>query len=549
MEIGYVKSIRGPIVYLDGLPSVKIGDLVVAEDGTLGFISGLLPELAEALIVKAGNVRPGQSFKPANRTLSVAAGDFLFGRVINPLGEPADDKGPIKADKETLVPLEPEPLGIGKRAFIKDQFETGITLIDTIIPIGKGQRELLLGDARSGKSGFLIDIVVNQKEKDIVCVYGCIGKPASDVRDLVGALEREDAMKKTVFVAGFSDDAAPLIYLTPKTALAIACYFQKQGKDVLLIMDDMGAHAKTYREISLLAERAPGREAYPGDIFYEHAHLLERAGSFDKSVGGGSITALPVIELGMTDFTGFISTNIMSMTDGHFLFSNDLYSQAQRPAVDLLLSVSRVGQQTQSRVQTDLAFKVKQVLTEANRLASLTSFSAELPPETRLLLSRKSLIMEILRQAPSVNITRDKQTILLALPFCSFISSKEEKFLAAFKDKIISALTTNPKLAEFCQSALQLSSADELINKLDALGPEVMRAIQNRPVVKPAGGSASGARPPTAAEILAGAAPTIAPPAPAQAATPPPAQPAPTPATPTLAPTAPVQQSEQKPSK
>jgi F-type H+-transporting ATPase subunit alpha len=417
--------------------------------------------------------------------LSVPAGDFLFGRVINPLGEAIDGKGPIPAEADKLVPLEPESLGIAKRAFIKDQFETGVAVVDTIIPLGKGQRELLLGDARSGKTGFLLDIVINQKDKDTVCIYGCVGKPPGDVHDLVGTLEREKALGKTIFVVGSSDDTAPLIYLAPKTALALACFFQKQGRDVLLILDDMGSHAKTYREISLLAERTPGREAYPGDIFYEHAHLLERAGSFDPTAGSGSITALPVIELGMTDFTGFISTNIMSMTDGHFLFNNDLYGQGQRPAIDLLLSVSRVGQQTQSHVQTELAFKIKQVLTEAARLASLTSFSAELPPETRLLLARKSLIMEALRQAPSENIPKEKQVILLALPFCPFFESKEEKFLAAFKSAIIEALSANPKLAEFTKNVGQLSGAEELVAKLNELGPEILGAIQKPPAPPP----------------------------------------------------------------
>ncbi|MCL4398033.1 F0F1 ATP synthase subunit alpha [Patescibacteria group bacterium] len=484
MEIGYVKAIRGPIVYLDGLPGAKLGDIVESDGGASGFVSGLNSDSVEILIIRNDDVKPGTAFKPTGRNLAVPVGDFLLGRGINPLGEPIDDKGAISKNQEVLQPLDQIAPGVAGREFIQEQFVTGVSLVDTIVPIGRGQRELILGDARSGKTGFLIDVVINQKHQDTICVYACIGKPATDVYDLMAAVKREKALDKTIFVVSFSADAAPLIYLTPKAAFAVAGYFQKQGKNVLVILDDLGAHAKIYREISLLAERTPGREAYPGDIFYEHAHLLERAGKFNKQTGGGSITALPVVELGLTDFVGFIPTNIMSMTDGHLLFSANLYNQGQRPAVDLLLSVSRVGQQTQKHVQTDLAFKIKQMVNEADRLASLSSFSTELPPETRLLLIRREMIMEILRQPPSVNISPAKQIVLLALPFCHFIEIKDEKFLVAFKKTVLDALDTEPRLKEFVSKALDLPSANELIKGLEELGPVIMGIIGK---VKPEG--------------------------------------------------------------
>ena len=477
MEIGYVKSVKGPIIYLDGLPGAKIGDLVASESGALGFVSALTPSQVEVMLIRTDDVRPGQSFTPTGKGLSIPVGDFLLGRAINPLGEPVDGGAPVPKTGVTDVSLEPTTMGVATREFIRQQFETGIALVDTVAPIGKGQRELVLGDARSGKSGFLVDVIVNQRDKDTVCIYGCIGKPATDVRDLMDALKRNKAFKNVIFVASFSGDTPPLIYLSPKAALAVATFFQQQGRDVLLILDDMGVHAKIYREISLLGGRTPGREAYPGDIFYEHAHLLERAGCFNKQSGGGSITALPMVELGLTDFTGFISTNLMSMTDGHFLFDAALYSQGQRPAIDLLLSVSRVGQQTQSRVQVELGFRLKQILTEAARLVSLTSFSSELPPETRRLLTQKNMIMELMRQAQSVDISLGEQAVLMCLPLCDFLKLKDEKFLLAFKDIIIGSFKTNEKVKAVVNAALGLSGVDELIVKTNELGPEFLAEV------------------------------------------------------------------------
>lgn len=490
MEVGYVKDIKGPIVYLDGLPTAKVGDLVSGENDVMGYVSGLTPLRVEVMILSAGKTIPGQAFHPTGKSLSVPVGDFLLGRAISPLGVAIDGKKPIPVNKDNLSPLEQPIPGVADRRFIREQFETGITLVDTLIPLGKGQRELIIGDARSGKTGFILDIIANQKKHNIICVYACIAKPSSDVFDLIKALEKSASLENTVFIASFSTDSSPLVFLTPQTALTIANYFQKQGKDVLVILDDMGAHAKVYREISLLSDRPPGREAYPGDIFYQHAHLMERAGNFASSVGGGSITALPVIELGLTGFTGFIPTNIMSMTDGHLLFSSGLYSQGRRPAVDLTLSVSRVGQQTQFLVQTELAYKIKSLLIDAERLITLTSFSTELPVETRNLLSQRSVILEILRQQSGTNISTNKQAVLLAMSLCKLMEGKDEKFIMALKDPILKALDENPKLAAFTQNVFNFSGADELITKLNELIPEITAVIQ-KSATPPAAGPIS----------------------------------------------------------
>ncbi len=477
MEIGYIKSIKGSIVYLDGLPTARLGDLVESESGERGYVSALLENLVEVMLVTRGIVKPGQMFKPVGQNLDVPAGDFLIGRAVNPLGIPIDGKKPLPGGKENLIPMEEPIPGVADRRFIRDQLETGITLIDTLIPLGKGQRELVIGDARSGKTGFIMDLIANQKNQKTICIYACVAKPSADVYDLIQSLEKSGCMAYTVVVASFSIDSSPLVFLTPKTAMAMATYFQKQGKDVLIIIDDIGAHAKVYREISLLADRPPGREAYPGDIFYEHAHLLEKAGNFATNVGGGSITALPVIELGMTNFTGYIPTNLMSMTDGHLLFSSLLNSQGRRPAIDLSLSVTRVGQQTQSLVQTELASRIKSLLIEAQRLIALTSFSAELPPETRLIFSRKNIIQEILHQDQSSFIPLKRQLVILALPLTTLMDGKDEKFAAAFKGAILTAFEKNKKLSDFADNVLKLSGADELIAKLNEMVPEIMQSL------------------------------------------------------------------------
>ncbi|MBI3887680.1 hypothetical protein HY310_01260, partial [Candidatus Microgenomates bacterium] len=432
----------------------------------------------EVMMVTRGMIYPGQAFKPTGEDLTVPAGDFLLGRAINPLGIPIDGKKPLPKDKNSLVPLETPIPGVADRRFIREQLETGITLIDSLVPLGKGQRELVIGDARSGKTGFIMDIIANQKNRKMICIYACVAKPATDVFDLVKALDKNGCMAYTVVVASFSLDSSPLIFLTPKTALSIATYFQRQGKDVLVIIDDIGSHAKIYREISLLADRPPGREAYPGDIFYEHAHLMERAGNFASSVGGGSISALPVMELGMTNFSGFIPTNLMSMTDGHLLFSSTLFSQGRRPAIDLSLSVSRVGQQTQCTVQTELASKIKSLLIEAERLIALTSFSAELPPETRALFSRKNVIMEILHQNQSENVPLRKQIITLALPLTKMMDGKEEKYISAFRGTVLAAFDNNKKLIELADAVFEMSGVDELLTKLNDLLPGLMQSVQ-----------------------------------------------------------------------
>lgn len=475
-QVGYVVSSRDFLVQLDGLPTIRVNDMVESETGLRGWINSTFEDKVEALMLDDGIIKPKQQFRRLAGRLGVAVGDFLLGRAVNPLGVPIDGKGLLKRSKDnTISELDQEAAGIESRQFITRQFLTGITLIDTLIPLGLGQRELVLGDAHAGKTGFLIDVIINQKNTGIICILALVGKPAVAVRNLIDILRSNNALNYTVLVATSSSEPAPLIFLTPKTAFTIAEYFQKKGRDVLLILDDLGSHAKIYREISLLANKSPGRESYPGDIFYQHAHLLERAGSFLPQYGGGSITALPVIELNLTDFTTLIPTNLMSMTDGHLLFKAGLRSQGQIPAIDISLSVSRVGRQTQDQAGNLLSTRVRQVLSAAADLETISRFSSELPAETQLILRRRDLIMEILKQDPLTATSKQIQMILLALPFTAFLADKSAGFVEKYKRKIAEAFLTNPQLMPITKSVTKLKSDEELIKLLEEAGGVLAR--------------------------------------------------------------------------
>ncbi|MBI4039190.1 hypothetical protein HY384_04530 [Candidatus Daviesbacteria bacterium] len=478
-EVGYAVSSRDFLVYLDGLPTIRVNDLVESETGLRGWVNSIFEDNVEVLMLDEGQVVPKQQFKRLPSRLGIPVGDFLLGRAINPLGIPIDGKGLLfRAKTGPILELDQTAPPVESRQFITNQFLTGITLIDTLIPIGRGQRELILGDAHSGKSGFLIDVVVNQKNTGVICIIALVGKPTITVRNLIDILKANQALSYTVVVATSSSDPAPLIFLTPKTAFTIAEYFQKKGKDVLLLLDDLGAHAKIYREIALLGNKSPGKESYPGDIFYQHAHLIERAGNFLPQAGGGSITALPVIELNLDDFTTLIPTNLMSMTDGHLLFKSSLHSQGQTPAIDISLSVSRVGRQTQDQVSSFLSTRIRQVLSAAADLETISRFSSELPTHTQIILRRKELILEFLKQEPLTPIPKQIQVILLALPFTSLFQDKNRLFAEQYKKIIIDSFLNHPQLAPITKSVPKLKSDEELLKLLEKAVPILLKLLK-----------------------------------------------------------------------
>ena len=471
-EVGFAISSRNFLVYLDGLPTIRINDMVESDTGLRGWVNSLHEGKIEVLMLDEGKINIGVSFKKLPKRLGIAVGDFLLGRGINPLGVPIDGKGPLASSKTNPVSeLDQKAPGIESRQFIQKQFITGVSLIDSLIPIGNGQRELILGDAHSGKTQALIDIIINQKNTSVICIYASIGQPSVSVRNLINVLKANGALSYTVVIATSSSESAPLIFLTPKTALTVAEYFQKKGQDVLVILDDLGNHAKIYREIALLGNKPPGKESYPGDIFHQHASLLERAGNFLPQFGGGSITALPIMELNNPDFTSLIPTNLMSITDGHLLFKSTLRSLGQIPGIDIFLSVSRVGRQTQQRIINLIAARVRRLLSQAQDFETISRFSSELPPETQVILKRKELILEFLKQDPFTQVPIQIQPIILALPFTSFLQDKDKNFVEKNKKIIIDAFIKNPNLSAIAKRVDKMKTDEELIQALEGAGP------------------------------------------------------------------------------
>lgn len=481
-EVGFVKSVKDFLVYLDGLPTARINELVENDQGLRGLVNALSADEVEVLMLDEGNFPPGQMFRRAGQKLTVPIGEFLLGRAVNPLGMPIDGRGLLAKTKTTiLAELDQTAPDISAREFINEQFTTGITLIDSLIPIGKGQRELLLGDPRSGKTEFLVNTILNQQYHQTICVYASIGKPIQEVKNLIEVLTANQALFYTVIIAAASSDPAPLIYLTPQTAFTVAEYFQKQGRDVLIILDDLGNHAKIYREISLLGDRSPGRESYPGDIFYQHSHLLERAGKFKKEAGGGSITALPVMELNLGDFTTLIPTNLMSMTDGHILFKSALHLQGQRPAADISFSVTRVGSQTQNPLQNRLATHIKQLLTQAGQIETASRFSSELPFSTQLLLKQKEQIHNLLQQPSFGYIPKEIQTILLVLPFTGLLQKAESDFGQKHQAELIRIFSTDKELVKITKTVFTLKNELELVKLIDSVSGRIIQLILGTP--------------------------------------------------------------------
>lgn len=474
-EVGYALSSNDFLVYLDGMPTIKINDVVVSESGMRGWVNAIYNDKVEILLLDRGTVVPGQLFRRTDQNLSVLLGNYLIGRVINPLGIPIDGKRmSMDTTGNNRYELDREAPNIPMRKFITEQFVTGMTLVDTLIPIAKGQRQLIVGDAHSGKSTFLIDLIVNQLDNNnTVCIYTCIGKPVAQVRSIMNILESTGALKSTVVIASSASDLPPLIYIAPQTAFSIAEYFQKNGKDVLLILDDMGVHAKIYREISLSSNRSPGRESYPGDIFYQHSHLVERGGNFKIENGGGSITVLPVLELSSNDISGYISTNLVGMTDGHLMFKSSMRNQGQTPAIDISISVSRVGRQTQNRIQNVLSQAIRALLAEADELETVSYFSGELPKETAMKLKRKQVIQELIRQESLTLVSLQIQVFLLGLTFTNFFVDQGVAFTARNKLVLIDLAKKDKNFSDYTEKLMELKTLEELTKALEQVIPQL----------------------------------------------------------------------------
>ena len=396
-EVGTVIQVADGIARVHGLENAMQGELLEFPGEVYGMILNLEEDNVGAVLFgNQHNINEGDTVKTTGRVVEVPAGDCMLGRVVNALGQPIDGKGPIQTDKYRKI--ERVASGVITRKSVDTPLQTGIKAIDSMVPIGRGQRELIIGDRQTGKTSIALDTIINQKGKDCICIYNAIGQKASTVAKLVGDLQKNGAMEYTVIVCSTAADPASLQYISPYSATAIAEYFMYKGKDCLIVYDDLSKHAVAYRAISLLLERPPGREAYPGDVFYLHSRLLERSSRLSDELGGGSITALPIIETLAGDVSAYIPTNVISITDGQIYLESDLFFSGQRPAVNVGLSVSRVGGAAQTKAMKKAAGSLRVDLAQYREMEVFTQFSSDLDDETKANLEYGKGLMELLKQ-------------------------------------------------------------------------------------------------------------------------------------------------------
>lgn len=396
-DVGSVVSVGDGIAIVYGLDAVMNGELLLFPHDVYGLVMNL--EADHVGVVLLGDdslVKEGDEVKRTKRVMEVPVGEAMLGRVVNSLGQPIDGKGDIKTNKTR--PIEVIAPGVMTRKSVDTPLETGITMIDAITPIGRGQRELIIGDRQTGKTAIAIDTIINQKGKDVICIYVAIGQKNSTVAQIVDKLKSHDALKYSIVVAATASEPSPLLYVAPYAGCAIAEEFMSQGKDVLIVYDDLSKHAVAYRALSLLLKRSPGREAYPGDVFYLHSRLLERACKLNKENGGGSITALPIVETQSGDISAYIPTNIISITDGQIFLVTDLFNAGQRPAIDAGLSVSRVGGDAQTKAMKQVARSLKIDLANFNEMKSFAQFGSDLDESTQNIIKHGEVLMRVLRQ-------------------------------------------------------------------------------------------------------------------------------------------------------
>ena len=412
VSVGTVIQVGDGIAQVFGLQGAKFNELVEFPDGTLGMASNLEEENVGVIVLGPyTQIKEGDTVKGTGRIVQVPVGDALLGRVVNALGQPIDGKGSISTDKARDI--ERVAPGVITRQSVDTPVQTGIKAIDAMIPIGRGQRELIIGDRQTGKTAVALDTIINQKGKDLYCIYVSIGQKTSNVATLVATLEEAGAMEYTTVVAATADDPAALQYIAPYAGCAIGEEFMESGRDALIVYDDLSKHAVAYRQVSLLLRRPPGREAYPGDVFYLHSRLLERAGRLNKEYGNGSLTALPVIETQANDVSAYIPTNVISITDGQIYLEADLFNAGQRPALNVGISVSRVGSSAQIKAMKKVAGRMKLDLAQFRELAAFAQFGSDLDKATRDRINRGQHVTEILKQPQYEPMPVEQQVMII----------------------------------------------------------------------------------------------------------------------------------------
>jgi len=431
-EYGSVIQVGDGIARVYGLDNCMSGELLEFPGETYGMALNLEEENVGVVLMGSDrHIKEGDVVKPTGRVVEVPVGDALIGRVVNSLGQPLDGKGPVNTTETR--PVENIAPGVLSRKSVHQPLQTGIKAIDSMIPIGKGQRELIIGDRQTGKTAIAVDTILNQEGEDVICIYVAIGQKQSTVAQMVQHLEDSGAMKYTIVVSATASDVAPLQYLAPYSGCAMGEHFMYEGKDVLIIYDDLSKHAVAYRAMSLLLRRPPGREAYPGDIFYLHSRLLERAAKLDDELGAGSITALPIIETQAGDVSAYIPTNVISITDGQIFLETDLFFSGQRPAVNAGISVSRVGGNAQIKAMKKVASSVKLELAQYRELKSFSQFGSDIDKDTKARLDHGVVLMEVIKQRQYSPVRVERQVMIFYAAVEKFLDDMKTDDLHDFE--------------------------------------------------------------------------------------------------------------------
>ncbi|MCY4074205.1 MAG: F0F1 ATP synthase subunit alpha, partial [Acidobacteria bacterium] len=434
-EVGTVVSVGDGIARLHGIEGAMATEMLEFPHGVFGIALNLEEESVGAVLLgEATEIREGDTVKRTGRIISVPAGDEMIGRVVNALGQPIDGKGPINTTQRS--PIERIAPGVVDRQPVKEPLQTGLKAIDAMIPIGRGQRELIIGDRQTGKTAVAVDTIINQKGLDVICIYNAIGQKQSTIAQVVKTLEDEGAMDYTIVVAASASDPAPLLYISPYSACTIGEFFRDSGRHAVCIYDDLSKHAQAYREISLLLRRPPGREAYPGDVFYLHSRLLERAAKMKDELGGGSLTALPVIETQAGDLSAYIPTNVISITDGQIFLESDLFNQGIRPAINAGNSVSRVGGSAQIRAMRQVVGTLRLDLAQYRELQAFAQFGSDLDKATQDQLNRGRRLTEVLKQPQYRPLPVERQVLILFAGSKGHLDGVAETDVAAYEQEL-----------------------------------------------------------------------------------------------------------------
>ena len=438
-EVGRVLEVGDGIARVYGLENVMAGELIEFKGGLAGIALNLEEDQVGAVILgDASSIKEGDEVKRTGRIMSVPVGEAMVGRVVDALGQPIDGKGPIEAKQYN--PVERLAPGVIDRKGVKEPLQTGLKAVDAMIPIGRGQRELIIGDRQTGKTTVAIDTIINQKGGDVICIYVAIGQKRSTVAQVVKTLEENGAMDYTIVVAATASDPAPMQYLAPYSGTAMGEYFRDTKRHALVVYDDLTKHAAAYREISLLLRRPPGREAYPGDVFYLHSRLLERSAKLSDELGGGSLTALPFIETQAGDVSAYIPTNVISITDGQIFLESDLFHQGVRPAINVGNSVSRVGGSAQIKAMKQVAGTLRLDLAQYREMAAFAQFGSDLDAATQRMLSRGQRLVEVLKQGQYVPQSVEKQVVIMFAATNGFIDDVPVKEIRRYEEELTAYL-------------------------------------------------------------------------------------------------------------